>query len=319
MITFSFIPKENEFENFKTIYNQLREKGISGIETIIGDHLDFSEYKNYPIKGVHLLYYPTWLEFWKGDWKKVKEDFYDDEGIKNYYRSFKKNILIETFKEQFENAKKIDAEYMVFHVSHVRPKDIFQFDFQYTDLEVLDECIKIVNEVFKGEGPLLLFENLPWPGLNFRDYELTRYFIQKVKYKNKGFLLDFSHLICLEREVTNFEEANKFIIDRIGKMKELKDYIFGLHVNGVKFDKFLDCDFQNKISEWEKGDRYEKFQIELNHMKNIDPHLLYKGNINEIIKYLPNFKYINLELGFSSLLELKEKVLEQLNYLKINF
>ena len=112
MITFSFIPKENECENFKTIYNQLREKGISGIETIIGDHLDFSEYKNYPIKGVHLLYYPTWLEFWKGDWKKVKEDFYDDEGIKNYYRSFKKNILIETFKEQFENAKKIDAEYM---------------------------------------------------------------------------------------------------------------------------------------------------------------------------------------------------------------
>lgn len=318
MITFSFVPKKNEQQEFEVIYSQLSQKGISGIETIIGDHLDFSEYRNYPVKGVHLLYYPTWLEFWKGDWKKVKEDFYNDEGIKNYYRGFDKNILLETFKEQFENAKRIGAKYMVFHVSHVRPKDIFDFDFEYTDLEVLNECIKIINEVFQGEGPLLLFENLPWPGLNFRSYEMTKYFIEKVNYQNKGLLLDFSHLICLERSVTNFKEADDFIIDRIERMKELKNYIFGLHVNGVKFGNYLDNDFKTEVSKWKEGDRFEKFQIELKHMKNIDPHLVYEGGLNKIMKHLPNLKYINLELGFTSLLDLKEKVLEQLNYLKIN-
>ncbi|MGL4510942.1 hypothetical protein, partial [Cetobacterium sp.] len=142
MISFSFIPKNGEEEKFLKIYEKLKNEGITGIETIIGDHLPLESYEKYPVKGVHLLYYPTWLEFWREDMEKVREDFYDDEGILNYYRSFKKEILLETFKKQFEDAKKIKAKYLVFHVSHVRPKDIFTCNFAYTSIEVLDETLK---------------------------------------------------------------------------------------------------------------------------------------------------------------------------------
>lgn len=316
MISFSFIPKDGEEENFFKVYETLKEGGITGIETIIGDHLSLDIYKKYPIKGVHLLYYPTWLEFWKGDKEKVREDFFNDEGILNYYRSFEKNVLLETFKKQFEEAKKVGAKYLVFHVSHVRPKDIFTFEFDYTSLEVLDETLKIVNEVFKGEGPLLLFENLPWPGLTLKDYQLAKYFFEKVEYQNKGFLLDLSHIICTEKNVSNFQEADRYILNRIRNLGELNRFIYGVHVNGIDFKKYLEKDFSHEIGKWSKGDRYEKFKVEWEHMKNLDPHRVYRGDLKLIFNELPNLKYINLELNFSSIDYLEEIIKEQLNYIK---
>ena len=282
MISFSFIPKNGEEEKILKVYEKLKNEGITGIETIIGDHLPLESYEKYPIKGVHLLYYPTWLEFWKEDMEKVREDFYNDEGILNYYRSFKKEILLETFKKQFEDAKKIKAKYLVFHVSHVRPKDIFTCNFDYTSIEVLDETLKIVNEVFKGDGPLLLFENLPWPGLTLKDYGLTKYFFERVKYEKKGFLLDLSHIICTEKNIKSFQEADQYILNKIKELKELNKFIYGVHINGIEFKNYFEKDFSSKIKEWSNEDRNGKFKIEWEHMKNLDPHINYRGNLKLI-------------------------------------
>ncbi|MDX8336380.1 MULTISPECIES: apurinic/apyrimidinic endonuclease family protein [Cetobacterium] len=316
MISFSFIPKNNEYSNFQEEYKILEQNGISGIETIVGNHLELDEYKKYPIIGVHLLYYPTWLEFWREEYEKVKEDFCDKDGILNYYGSLEKNILIKTFKDQFEKAKLLNSKYMVFHVSHVRPKDIFKFSFNYSSFEVLEETIKIINEVFKGDGPLLLFENLPWPGLTFKDYKLTKYFFQKINYKNKGFLMDLSHMICTDKTIKNFNEADEYILEKIKELKELKNYIYALHINGPEFNEYLLKDFSEYIKKWENGNRMEKFKIEWEHMKKLDSHSIYRGDLKRIFKELPNLKHINLELSFSSRKHLNYMILEQLKYIK---
>ncbi len=316
MISFSFVPKNGEEESFLEIYKELEKDGITGVETIIGDHLPIESYGKYPIKGVHLLYYPTWLEFWKEEKEKIQEDFFNEEGVMNYYRSLEKEILLETFKKQFESAKLVKAKYLVFHVSHVRPKDIFTFDFEYTSKEVLDETLKIVNEVFKGEGPLLLFENLPWPGLTLKNYELAKYFFERVEYKNKGFLLDLSHIVCTEKNIKNFQDTDRYIVNKIRDLKELNRFIYGVHVNGIEFKRYLERDFSKEIEKWKKGDRGQKFKVELEHMKNLDPHRVYRGDLKSIFNELPNLKYINFELNFSSFENLKEVVKEQLNYVK---
>lgn len=316
MISFSFVPKSENEEKFFEVYEVLKGEGVTGIETIIGDHLPLKSYEKYPVRGVHLLYYPTWFEFWREDRAKVREDFYNEEGVLNYYRSLEKNILLETFKKQFEDAKEIKAKYLVFHVSHVRPKDIFTFNFDYTSMEVLDETLKIVNEVFKGDGPLLLFENLPWPGLTLKNYELTKYFFDRVEYKNKGFLLDLSHIICTEKSIKNFLEADEYIQNKIKELKELNEFIYGVHVNAIDFKNYLEQDFSEEIKAWSDGDRNEKFKVEWEHIKNIDPHKIYKGDLKSILTMLPNLKYINLELNFPSLDYLEAIVKEQLNYIK---
>lgn len=316
MITFSFVPRAAEREKFYNVFNRVKEKGVSGIETIICDHLPLDEYKKYPVIGVHILYYPTWLEFWKEDMEKVKEDFYNEDGILQCFRSMDKNVLIETFKSQFEAAKELKAKYMVFHVSHVRPKDIFTFDFEYTSKEILDESIKILNEVFVGDGPLLLFENLPWPGLTLKNYEETKYFLDGVNYKNKGLLLDLSHITCTEAGMDNFQKTDEFILKKIDELKELKEMIYGMHVNGLNFSNYLKEDFTEKIISWKTGDREQKFSLEFEYMKNVDPHLVYRGNLKKIIEKLPNIKNITLELSFTSLENLEEVINEQLKYLK---
>ena len=166
------------------------------------------------------------------------------------------------------------------------------------------------------DGPLLLFENLPWPGLTFKDYQLTKYFFENVKYKNKGFLLDLSHIICTEKNIKSFQEADEYILSKIKSLKELNNFVYGVHVNGIEFKNYLDNDFSREIEKWSIGDRNEKFKIEWKHMKNLDPHRVYKGDLKKILNELPNLKHINLELNFSSVNNLKEVVKEQLNYIK---
>lgn len=313
MITFSYIPKIDEHNEFLEKFNSL--ENIDGIESVLCNDISVKEYKRFPLKGGHLIYFPTWLEFWKEDKKKVLEDFSNEESLKNYFGSLDKNILIEIYKEQFEMAKKLQVEYMVFHVSHVRPRDIFTFEYDYTSLEVLEESLKIINEVFKGEGPLLLFENLPWPGLTLKNYEETKYFFEKVQYEKKGFLLDFSHMICTEKKIKNYSEADKFILNKIKELKELKSKVYGVHVNGVDFNNYLDEDFGKKLEEWEKGDKIERFYLEMNHIKKIDSHKVYKGDVYRILQELSQVKYINLELNISSVSQINETVKSQLKYL----
>lgn len=106
MIGFSFVPKNGEEKKFFKIYEALEKEGVTGIETIIGDHVPLESYEKYPIKGVHLLYYPTWLEFWKEEREKVREDFYNDEGVLNYYRSLKKIFYLKLLKSSLKMQKK---------------------------------------------------------------------------------------------------------------------------------------------------------------------------------------------------------------------
>lgn len=312
MITFSYIPKKEEYEKFGLEYKKL--KNIKGIETVLCNDISENEYKRYPIVGGHLIYFPTWLEFWKNDKEKLLEDFINEENIIKYYGSLNKNILIENFKKQFLMGKKLNVKYMVFHVSHVRPKDIFNFSYEYSSFEVLKESVEIINEVFQGDGPLLLFENLPWPGLTLKNYHETKYFYENIEYKNKGFLLDLSHMICTEKNIKNYKDADTFILDKIENLKELASKIYGVHINGIEFSDYINRDFSDEICKWEKGDRLERFYIEMNHIKKIDSHKIYRGNLKKILEKIPEAKYLNFELEMKKIEEVSEKIKDQWEY-----
>lgn len=313
MITFSYIPKKEEYEKFSLEYEKL--ENINGIETVLCNDIDEVEYNKYPVIGGHLIYFPTWLEFWKNDKEKLLEDFINEENIFKYYGSLNKDILIENFKKQFLMGKKLNVKYMVFHVSHVRPKDIFRFSYEYSSFEILKESIKIINEVFQGEGPLLLFENLPWPGLTLKNYHETKYFYDNIEYKNKGFLLDLSHMICIEKDIKNYNDADEFILKKIKDLKELKSKIYGVHINGVDFNGYINREFNENINSWEKGDRLDRFYIEMEHIKKIDSHKIYRGNLKKILSKLPKIEYLNFELEMKKIEEVNEKIKDQWEYL----
>ncbi|MEF9933326.1 MAG: TIM barrel protein [Cetobacterium sp.] len=297
----SYMPNENSISEFSQCTEKFGDLNLDGIETIIGDYCPIEVYETLPIKGVHLIYFPTWLEFWQ-------------EKVVNCYSFTKKQEMIDCFKKQFELAKKFEVEYMVFHVSHVKSQDIFTMEFEYSDENVFDATLEIINEVFTGDGPTLLFENLPWPGLNFRNYEATKNFFEAVNYKNKGFTFDFSHFMCLNKDISNFDEAADFILQEIPKLKDLKNYIYGIHLNASISKDYLSQDFTPLLEKWENSERKDQYYIESNHIKNIDTHSIFASKkLRDVLKEIP-YKYITFELEHKSLKDLLDKVKIQSEY-----
>ena len=113
-----------------------------------------------------------------------------------------------------------------------------------------------------------------------------------------------------------YKRQDKYILNKIKGLKELNKFIYGVHINGIEFKNYFEKDFSSEIKEWSSEDRNGKFKIEWEHMKNLDPHNIYRGNLKLILNELSNLKYINLELNFQSLDYLEEVVREQLNYIK---
>ena len=97
------------------------------------------------------MHYPVWLDFWNEDEEGLFEEFSSKEDIINYYGNLDKKVIIDKYREEIKIAEKLNAEYAVFHVSNVRTKDCFNYEFTYTDKEVVDATIEIVNEIFKGD------------------------------------------------------------------------------------------------------------------------------------------------------------------------
>lgn len=307
----SYMPNNSSLEEFNRVKKELFDLEIDGIETVLGDYCNEEVYNNLPIKGVHLIYFPTWLDIWYENKKNLQEDFNTHEpyGIES------KEDFINIYHEQFKLAKEFNAKYMVLHISHVRPRDIFTLKYQYTDQEILQATLELVNTVFQGDGPKLLFENLPWPGFNLKEEKLFLNFLEKVQYKNKGIMLDFSHLMCFNTEISTYCEGANFIKNQLNKVPQLKKYICGIHLNGSLSKEYLSQDFSLYLQEWLQAETMDRYKIEISHIKNIDTHDIFNSHkISEIISEL-NPEFLVYELAYKSLEELIHRVKIQNNFL----
>lgn len=307
----SYMPNNNSISEFKKNKEILSRLGISEIETIIADYCPEEVFNSLPIGGVHLLYFPTWLDIWNENKANILEDFHTTEpyGIKS------KQEYINVFREQFELAKKHNAKYMVFHISHIRPRDIFTLSYDYSHFDILEATLELVNEVFKGDGPPLLFENLPWPGFDLKNEELILNFLDKINYKSKGIMMDFSHFICLNKELNNYDEGAIFIKNELNKMPEVKSHIRGIHLNGSISKEYLSNDFSPLLAKWENSSRLDRYHVEIGHIKKIDTHDIFRSKlISEVINDL-NPEFLVYELAYTSLEDLISKVEIQNSFL----
>ncbi len=316
----SFFPNKDNMEHFNhswgDVASYIEALGLDGIETMIGTYHPTSYLEGAPVRGLHLMYFPTWLDFWREDKEALIENFGSSERVERYFGGMERELLIDHYKKEFENAKKLGVEYMVFHVSHVNPRDIFTFTHNYTSREVIEAAVELINEVFTGEGPALLLENLFWPGLDLRCNEDTRYLLDSINYRNKGLLLDTSHLICTSRDISTFDEGADYVLEKLESMEDLTNHIRGIHLNASTPGPYLRQDFSHKLRRWEEADSLDQFHIEGEHIKNIDTHSVFESHkIREILDRVP-WEYLTLELASKDVSELTENVKKQLLFLE---
>jgi len=297
----------DQFEEF------LNKHKLDGIELILykDRYLDKIDPKH--LIGLHLRYFPTWLEFYNNDQKALLEMYDSKEAIKDYYGGLKPNALVDVFKKEYTSAKELGVEYMVYHVGHVTNADAFSFEFDYTDQAVLDATADLVNQAFNQDSDIhLLFENLWWPGMNLLDQEKTKNFLDKINYKKKGIMLDLSHLMITNPNLKTPREATDYILEKIHELGELKEYIKGIHLNMSLSGEYIKEDHLIKYKDISKmANGFEKYQKIVDHIKRIDQHLPYNdSSIHEIIT-LVNPEYIVFEFSAKSYEEIDEYIHEQ--------
>lgn len=248
---------------------------MDGIELGLTVDYDISKIPENLVEGVHLTFYPMWLDFWYGRREKLNELFESEKEIIKYYGGLDPQVMVESYKNQYKRAKALGAKYMVFHVSHALPEDSFSWNFDYTDEDVMKAALELINAAFEPDedGPVLLFENLWWPGLNYLDPKLTKWFIEQVNYTRKGFVVDVSHLILTNPKIGREEEAYTYIKEVMEQLGETTSYIKGVHLNKTLPKFYMQRDHSYELERYKTArDKATRNQILKNHINKLDGH-----------------------------------------------
>lgn len=295
---------EGDWEEIKQFVGKNQ---MDGIELGLTLDYDIEQIPKEIIEGVHLSFYPMWVDFWRQDEEKLSQLFATKEERNAYYQGDSPECLVTSYRKQYERAKALGAKYMVFHVSHVLPEDSFTWEFTYSDKEVMIATLELVNSAFPKEenGPLLLFENLWWPGLNYKDSELTKWFIEQVEYPNKGYLVDISHLILNNKEIGTEQEAYFYIKQIIKSLGETKQWIKAVHLNKTLPKRYMQRDHGYLLKKYrEIKDSKQKLTLLKKHIQALDGHIPFDHPIAKKIVALINPEYCVYETAPKSRYEL---------------
>ncbi|QZY55879.1 TIM barrel protein [Crassaminicella profunda] len=301
--------------NRQNILHFLEKNHIDGIELLnaLGWKEEIIPKKN--IKGAHLKNYPTWLDFWNNNQSALLEQFKDMDLVKKYYGG-NRDDFIEHYRKEIEIANKIGVQYVVFHVSHVQVEHTYNYQFTYSDEEVIDGTATLINEIFKDlhTDVTLLFENLWWPGLRKLNKDLVIRLFNQVNYPNKGIMLDTGHLMNTNTSLESENQGIDYIINTVNNLGELKSLIKGVHLHCSLSGKYV---LEQMSKNQDKDFVFSPISHEVfMHVFNIDNHKPFTSpKVKKLIELI-NPKYLIHELIASSSSELEKYIQAQMKALR---
>lgn len=221
---------QNDAETLPAI---LREHGLDGIEFMRCAPWDRRMYPEELIKGVHLMFWPTWLDFWRGDRAALMAEFGSEENVRACYGSLDVADWVQAWKENLRQAAECKPHYLVFHVAHNRTSEMYTREFSVSDEDVIRATIELVNEIVPElpQGCRLLFENLWWPGLTFRQPHLAALLLEHVNYTDTGFMLDTGHLMNTNLNLKSEAEGAAYVLKVYRALGEMGRRIYGVHLH----------------------------------------------------------------------------------------
>lgn len=216
-----------------TLAEILRTHRLDGIEFMLCAPWDRAVFPARYIKGVHLLFWPTWVDFWHGDRAALMEEFGSEEKVRGYYGSLYVGDWIAAWKENLRRAAECEPEYLVFHVAHNRTSEMYERRFSLSDEDVIRATIELVHEIAAEipKGCKLLFENLWWPGLTFCQPHLAAMLLEQVNYPDTGFMLDVGHLMNTNLALRSEAEGAAYVTKIYRALGAAGKYVYGIHLH----------------------------------------------------------------------------------------
>lgn len=284
----------------------LNHHHLDGLEMMFCDTWDSSVHKKKWIQGVHLRFWPAWLDFWRGDNEELLRQFGTEEDIIACYGGLTRDIWIRNYKANIKAAVKSGAKYLVFHVSHTRIPELFSWEFSVSDSEVIEATIELANELVDEIPPnvTLLFENLWWPGMTLQDPRLVARLLENVKHPNVGIMLDTGHLMNTNQDLTSEEEGIDYIIHILDSLGGYRKYVRGIHLHKSLSGEYI------KKSKFTKTEKFDMNEV-MNHVLKIDQHQPFTtSTVQRLIEYIKP-EFLVHEFMYSSMEEWSQKVMAQ--------
>lgn len=266
----------------------IKDFGFDGIELIQNNEWKEEQIPSRFVKGMHMRFWPVWLDFWNGNANELQRQFGNMDTLRHYYGGDSRKAMVDWYKKELETAIRLKAEYVVFHISHVLPEHCFNYRFTYTDNEVVKAGIELLNEVLDGvSGEFrLLVENLWWPGLTLLDDALAKELLAGVKYPNKGFMLDISHMMNTNLQLADEDEAVDYILRMVNRLGVIAGEIKGIHLNSSLSGEYVKSQFGNG-SIFNEKDFFKRYCDSYAHVLQIDRHVPFKStSIRKVLDFV---------------------------------
>lgn len=295
-----------------TLAELVSELGLDGIEQLVYqvEPLKYA-YKDLTV-GVHLNYWPYWMDFWLKNVKRMRQQF---PGVRERTEYFKQAMSTDEWlaviRRNINMALSEAPEYLVWHVGEATNYDAFTWDFYYKDKEVLSAAADVFNSV-ADEIPAhvtVLFENLWWPGLRLTNVRNVKYFFDHIERKNVGIMLDTGHLMNTNPNLRSEAEGADYVCHIVDKLGPLAELIKGMHLN-CSLSGAYQRSFKRELPK-----NLTRKQI-WQHINAIDQHKPFTTQAAKQILDCVQPEFINHELYYENLQQMQEKVALQLAQLR---
>lgn len=227
----------DRFDNdWSAVAAYTRNHQAAGLELLI----DYDPLPDIPpglVRAVHLPFWVTWLDVWRGEPGAAQRYFPDVDPANLRYAcgGGAAGQMVETLRSLLANAASLKPAYAVFHVSHVEPSHALSRQYPYTDLEVVEAAADLLNHVAAtfpgGEPPVRLFlENLWYPGLTFTASPPAERLAERLCFDNWAFVLDTGHLMNTNPELVSEEQGIAYVLGVLKRLSPaIRQRIEGLH------------------------------------------------------------------------------------------
>ena len=210
---------------------RLRELDIDGVEGIWDPEDADDSFPPEMLTGCHLIFYPDWLDFYRGNDAELVRKFGSLEALGSIYPGPKPEDLVEAYRQDLARAVRYGAKYVVFHVSDVSQEECWTYRWLHDDYAVLDASLEIINEIVRGVEPTFdfLVENQWWPGFTFTEPDKTDYLLSRIQFSRVGIMLDTGHLMNTNPGIRSQAEGAEYILRQYRAHGELARAVRGLH------------------------------------------------------------------------------------------
>lgn len=277
--------------------------GFDGVENLIygtkAADVPFSQVT----QGVHLKYWPYWMDFYLGDQEALSKNFKDREALTAFYGGDTPEKWISYIKGNIKAALAEKPHYLVWHVQENTVEESYTWRFHHRDRDVL-RCTAEVYQAVRHlipDGVYVLFENLFWPGLFHMEPENIEFFFSELDDPaHTGLLFDTGHYMVTNPALETEDDAADYIEKMAGNLGELTSLIKGIHLSKSLSGDYVRLFKREVPKEWD-------WPLLMRHVCALDRHDPFETDAAKRIVDVLEPEYVTHELFGNTFPEALEK------------